>query len=148
MASFYGNIGISSNEGSGGTTNYNELINTPIKNVIGTTLSPIDFSVLNYGNYVLQGKYTYGDGEIKEAYAAKIVQVFQDIENGNRIVKFELFEQNTYYVVSLIYNSDGTYLEEKYSPYQNFDSKIEESKQAAIEAAKEHTAETMTIMDF
>lgn len=149
MSSFYGNAGIIVGGGDGsGTNDYNELKNLPFKNITGTTLSPIDFSVLNYGNYVLQGKYTYGDTEVQDALAAKIVQVFQDTQTGKRIVKFELFEEDTYYVVSLIYNSDGTYVEEKYSPYQNFDTKIEEAKNEAINVANNYTIAAMTITEF
>lgn len=146
MSSFYGNVGINTSTDSG-TNNYDELKNLPFKNVTGTSMRPVDFSVLNYGNYVLQGKYTYG-GQTYDSLAAKVVQVFQDTETGNRIVKFELFEDNTYYVVSLIYNSDGSFLEEKYSPYQNFDEKIADAKAEAVTISNNYTISALTITKF
>lgn len=147
MASFYGNAGTISGGGSSGTNNYNELKNLPFKNLTGTSMNPVDFSVLAYGNYVLQGKYVYGEN-VYEVLAPKIVQVFQDTETGNRIIKFETFEDNTYYVTSLIYNSDGSFLEEKYSPYQNFDEKIAEAKAEAIAISNNYTISALTITKF
>ena len=148
MASFYGNVSAVGGSGSGsGTNNYDELLNLPIKNLTVTTMSPVNFGVLNYGNYILKGKYTY-NGVVYDALAPKLVQVFQDSQTGKRIIKFELFEENTYYVISLIYNSDGSFIEEKYSPYQNFDEKIEDAKNEAINISNTFTTSALTITRF
>ena len=42
MSSFYGSHSIEGG-GGGGTSDYNELINTPITNITGSALTPVSF---------------------------------------------------------------------------------------------------------
>jgi hypothetical protein len=58
MGSFYGSWS-GGNGTSAGTFNYNELENIPIKNLVGTSTSPINLSELVAGEYLLKGNFEY-----------------------------------------------------------------------------------------
>lgn len=149
MASFYGGVVVGGNSSDSGTNNYNELINLPFKNIIGTISSPINFSNLEFGNYVLQGKYTYDGNEVFSTSSPRIIQVFTDNVTNEKIIKFELFEDYVYYVVNVIYNSEGQYVEEKHSFQPEVDSDdLEAATEEAIAASKKYTDTAMTITIF
>lgn len=116
MSSFYGNVSIGSSSGEGGTSNYNELINLPIKNLIGTDSSPIIISNLNYGNYLIKGSYKYNsNSELLKEDTFKNIQVFKDETSQNKIAKFEVFENKEYYIITLTYENDGNFIEDRLS---------------------------------
>ena len=116
MSSFYGNVSIGGSSGEGGTSNYNELINLPIKNLIGTDSSPIIISNLNYGNYLIKGSYKYNsNSELLKEDTFKNIQVFKDETSQNKIAKFEVFENKEYYIITLTYENDGNFIEDRLS---------------------------------
>lgn len=116
MSSFYGNGGISS--GSGGTSDYNQLTNIPIKNMTGTEGSPVNFSLLSFGQYKITGYYIFNkDSEVFNSNTLYI-SIFEDNETKKKIVKFEEFENSQFYIMTLTYEDDGTYIEDRFSPSQ------------------------------
>lgn len=116
MSSFYGNVSIGGSSGEGGTSNYNELINLPIKNLIGTDSSPIIISNLNYGNYLIKGSYKYNsNSKLLKEDIFKNIQVFKDETSQNKIAKFEVFENKEYYIITLTYENDGNFIEDRLS---------------------------------
>lgn len=116
MSSFYGNVSIGGSSGEGGTSNYNELINLPIKNLIGTDSSPIIISNLNYGNYLIKGSYKYNsNSKLLKEDTFKNIQVFKDETSQNKIAKFEVFENKEYYIITLTYENDGNFIEDRLS---------------------------------
>ena len=156
MASFYGNHAISgSGGGSVGTTNYNNLTNVPIKNLKGIDTEPIVFSKLDYGNYLMSGYYQYNINSL--VYIESIptnIRVFQDSITLQKVVCFEIFENNEYFLVTLTYESDDSYVEERLSFKQLQDSgslseavvqAIAKSKEEAIFESKQYTDECMTL---
>lgn len=116
MSSFYGNGGISS--GGGGTSDYNQLTNIPIKNMTGTEGSPVNFSLLSFGQYKITGYYIFNkDSEVFNSNTLYI-SIFEDNETKKKIVKFEEFENSQFYIMTLTYEDDGTYIEDRFSPSQ------------------------------
>ena len=53
-----------------------------------------------------------------------------------------------YYVTSIIYNEDGTYTEEKYSPYQDFTEDITDMKEQVINITNNNITNALTIQEF
>lgn len=157
MASFYGNHLMSGSGGGGaaGTTNYNNLINIPIKNLKGAESEPIIFSQLDYGNYLMSGYYQYNTTSV--VYIESIpmnVRVFQDDITLQKVVSFEIFENGEYFLVTLIYNEDDSYKEERLSFKQLQDSgelseavtqAISKSKEEAVLESKQYTDACMTL---
>lgn len=116
MSSFYGNGGISS--GGGGTSDYNQLTNIPIKNITGTEGSPVNFSLLSFGQYKITGYYIFNkDSEVFNS-STLYISIFEDNETKKKIVKFEEFENSQFYIMTLTYEDDGTYIEDRFSPSQ------------------------------
>ena len=115
MASFYGTGVIVSGGGGEGTTNYNDLENKPIINLIG--VSPINFKNLEVGTYNIRGNYIYEENGNTYTFAdTHLVQVFQDSITQDKIVRFDIYENNQRYTKSIIYNSvSNTYTEETYT---------------------------------
>lgn len=101
--------------GSGGTTNYNKLLNTPITNIVGTTDEPIVLNTLDYGNYMLSGSfiYTSQDTDIKTINYKSIVQIYQDSVSSRKVAKFENFEDSKFYIYNIYFNDDETCLQDK-----------------------------------
>lgn len=109
-------------EGISETLDYNNIPNIPIENKIGTVSSPINLSTLEFGEYIISGDYVYN--ETTENISAKklYVSVFQDVENGKKIIKFEEFKNSNFYIVTLSYEEDGTYIEDRLSIPDSIDS--------------------------
>lgn len=112
--SFYGGGCVVVN--GGGSSNYNDLINVPIVNLTGTSMQPVVFSELTFGNYMITGyrRYNQNDTVYLET-TPTYVQVFEDDVTLKKIVRTELFENGEYYMVALIYEDDGTYSTKKFS---------------------------------
>jgi hypothetical protein len=113
MSSFYGNYGGTSG-GAGGTSDYNDLLNRPFTNIVGTSTSPINLSNLDYGNYIIKGSYIYCDKDtdvktVKQNY----VEIFQDTVSLRKVAKFETVEDGASYVYLIFFNDDGTCLQDK-----------------------------------
>ena len=109
MSSFYGNGG----GGGGGTSDYNALNNKPIINLTGIT--PIDFSALPEDVYNIKGNYKYSaDGETYTWLSANLVYVSKDTLTDNKIVHFDVYENDKRYSITIIY-SDDDYKVEKFA---------------------------------
>jgi hypothetical protein len=121
MASFYGNgYNGSSSSAGGGTKNYNELTNRPIKNLIG--LTAIDLSLLETGLYSIKGNYIYiaSDTEVKTFANNKFLEVFLDEELGTKVITFKNDNQGKHYQTYISYDINlTTYTVEQFS-YDNF----------------------------
>ena len=113
--SFYGGGCVVVN-GGGGSSNYNDLMNVPIVNLTGTSMQPVVFSELAFGNYIVAGyrRYNQNDTVYLET-TPTYVQVFEDDVTLKKIVRTEVFENSEYYMVALIYEDDGTYSTKKFS---------------------------------
>ena len=108
MSSFYGSHSIEGG-GGGGTSDYNELINTPITNITGSALTPVSFQTLNYGVYHLSGFYKYTiDGEVYEAEPPILVKVIQDEETHRKVVYYETCKNGKLVDIITRYKEDGT----------------------------------------
>jgi hypothetical protein len=100
--------------GSGGTTNYNKLLNTPITNLSGTEDEPVVLNTLNYGNYLLTGYFQYRPGSsIKSVGYKMLVEVLQDLVTLRKVATFETYEDGDPYHYSIYFNEDGTCLQDK-----------------------------------
>ena len=90
MSSFYGCHGIASGSGGGGVSDYNQLSNTPIKNLIGTETSPVDLSALSYGRYNVAGSYvTTTNGEVVTLTEQRVFSVYNDSVTNEKVVYYE-----------------------------------------------------------
>lgn len=149
MSSFYGQSTLSIESGDSGTFNYDELFNKPIKNLKGTNSTPINISTLESGNYTLIGDYIFSqEDEVKTSSTPRILQIYKDEIKNTLIAKFETFENGEYLITSIIYNEDGTYIEEKYSPYQDFSQDIIEMKNQILNIVNNNISSALTIVDF
>jgi hypothetical protein len=97
MASFYGTfVGLS---GSGdGTSDYNQLLNVPVKNITGTEDVPILLATLEPGSYNLNGPFKCGENTDLEVAQNTLVKVLIDSETDQKLVKYDSFESDTYYI--------------------------------------------------
>lgn len=114
MSSFYGNYGgISS--GSNGTSDYNDLLNKPIINIVGTTQSPIILNTLNYGEYMIKGSfiYTKKDSNIKTISFQNYILISKDEVTLKKLAKYETFEDGQYYIYIIYFNENDTCLQDK-----------------------------------
>lgn len=113
--SFYGGGCVVVN-GGGGSSNYNDLINVPIVNLTGTSIQPVVFSELAFGNYIVTGYRQYNQNDtVYLETTPTYVQVFEDDVTLKKVVRTEIFENGEYYMVVLIYEDDGTYSIKKFS---------------------------------
>ena len=152
--SFYGGGYIVVNGGSEGSSNYNDLVNIPIVNLTGTSMQPVIFSELTFGNYIVTGYRRYNQNDIVYLEATPTyVQVFEDDVTLKKVVRTEIFENGEYYMVALIYEDDGTYSTKKFSfsaggtgggdaPSDEVLAKI---KEEAIAEANAYTKQMMTL---
>ena len=93
MASFYGTGVIVGSGGGEGTTNYNDLENKPIINLIGVL--PVNLNILEVGTYNIRGNYKYEEnGETHTFAETHLVQVFQDSVTQNKIVRFDIYKND------------------------------------------------------
>lgn len=151
--SFYGGGCVVVN-GGGGSSNYNDLMNVPIVNLTGTSMQPVVFSELAFGNYIVAGyrRYNQNDTVYLET-TPTYVQVFEDDVTLKKIVRTEVFENGEYYMVALIYEDDGTYSTKKFSfsigggsgeviiP----DEVLNKTKEEAVIESKQYTDAMMTL---
>ena len=81
--SFWGSSGGSS--GEGGTHNYNELINKPVQNIIG---SPVILSSLTTGIYNVSGTWAIlDDSEVFDTPDDDLFYVTNDSEHGCKVTR-------------------------------------------------------------
>ena len=105
MSSFYGGGGI-----GGGTDDYNELSNVPVKNVHGIDAgSPIILSGLGYGHYNLTGFYKQdSSSEIHDAQNDAIdVLVIKDKETGYKTILYYTIQLGTPFLNTIAYGASG-----------------------------------------
>lgn len=127
MGSFYGNGGCVS-EGGSGNSDYNQLQNTPIKNLTGTEGSPINFTNLSFGEYKITGYYIYNLNSEKFNTKSLYISVFEDTETKKKIIKFEEFENSQFYIITLTYEENGDYIMDRFSPSDSLSSTASEVK--------------------
>jgi hypothetical protein len=146
--SFYGGGGVV------GSSDYTDLINVPIQVLKGTSIQPIVFSELEYGNYLVQGYFKYNqDDTVYIESTPTNVQVFQDEVTLKKIAKTEIFENGEYYLVALIYEDDGSYSINKFSFSAGgtgggdtpSDEALAKIKEEAIAEANAYTKQMMTL---
>ena len=113
--SFYGRGGGGSGTGSSGTSNYNELSNKPITNLVG--LTAINLSTLTVGLYNIRGNYIFNadDGEVKNFPSPVFVKILLDTVSGDKIVTFDVYENGKHLTYSIEYFADGSYKVDKYT---------------------------------
>ena len=114
MSSFYGGASIyGAGNGSGGTSDYNDLQNVPVKNLVGAESNPIILSQLQEGNYILTGfyKFTETDSEINRINRTEI-SVANDIVTDEKIdairgnIKYQLSRRKDYFTILLSHRAD------------------------------------------
>jgi len=112
--SFYGRGGGASSGGSG-TSNYNELSNKPITNLVG--LTAINLSSLTVGLYNIRGNYIFNaeDGEVKNFPSPTFVKVLLDTVSGDKIITYDIYEEGKHLTYSIDYHSDGSCKVDKYT---------------------------------
>lgn len=109
MSSFYGCYGGSSGSGSGGVSDYNQLSNTPIKNLIGTENSPVDLSALSYGRYNVAGSYMYNsNGEVITLTEQRVFSVYNDSITGEKVVFYDSIQNGEIVYTYITYAEDGS----------------------------------------
>ena len=114
MTSFYGRGGGSGSGGSG-TSNYNELGNKPITNLVG--LTAINLSTLTLGLYNIRGNYIFNaeDSDVKSFASNTFVQVLLDSISSDKIVTYDIYENGKHLTYSIDYYADGSYKVDKYT---------------------------------
>ena len=112
--SFYGRGGGGSGSGEG-TSNYNELSNKPITNLVGVTA--INLSSLTVGLYNIRGKYILNaeDKEEKVFPSSTLVQILLDTKTGDKIATYDVYEEGKHLTYSIDYLVDGSYKVDKYT---------------------------------
>ena len=150
--SFYGGGGVVISGGLG-SSDYTDLINVPIQVLKGTSIQPIVFSALDFGNYLVEGYYRYNQNDTVYIESTPTnVQVFQDEITLKKIAKTEIFENGEYYLVALVYEDDGSYSMKKFSFSAGggggeapSDEVLAQIKAEAVAEAKAYTDEAMTL---
>lgn len=116
MGSFYGHSWCTGgSEGGGGTTDYNDLSNKPIVNLTGTESSPVTFSDLEYGNYLIKGFYRYSASDESKQSISLSVTITQDQESNSKVAKFEVIENQEVIVIAVFYDNDGSFIESRFA---------------------------------
>lgn len=105
-----------------GTSDYNDLTNVPVINLVGNAANPVILQALAFGTYSLLGeyKYTAADVDIMTAATKLFLEVSDDNLSGNKIVKFEDYEDGERYVESIIFDG-ATYTAQKTYPSRSDD---------------------------
>jgi hypothetical protein len=116
MSSFYGSY-CGTSGSANGTSDYNDLLNKPFTNIVGTLSSPIVLNNLDYGNYMLKGSfiYTSKDKDIKSVSYQNYIEIVQDAVSLKKVAKYETFEDGKFYIYSIYFNDDNTCLLDKMS---------------------------------
>ena len=106
MSSFYG--GPSTAGGGGGSSDYNEMTNVPIKNMVGTSSSRfINLAGLDAGHYNLKGYYkkdALSDLENVTDFIDLTVKI--DTVTNKKVIQYFTIENETLYSNLIVYN-DG-----------------------------------------
>lgn len=110
MVSFYGNVG-GEGGGSGGTTNYNDLINKPFINSVGTTSSPIVIQSLESGRYLISGYFKHGTSqtenvEVPAGTKAEVI-VGVDTVTGYKVAEYNTFQNGEIIINKILYDQNG-----------------------------------------
>ena len=108
MSSFYGPGGVGKG-GSSGTSDYNELTNKPIKNILGTS-EDLFFNLksIDYGNYSLTGYFkTHAEGSLRKAESALQLAVSKDSSTGEKTITYMEVKDNTPTNHTIIYRDNG-----------------------------------------
>jgi len=115
MSSFYGNYSVGG--GTGGTSDYNDLLNKPFIHKEGTLNNPIVLNTLDYGHYLIKGNflYTSKDTENKTVNYQSYIEIYQDTISLRKVAKYETFEDGKYYIYTIYFNEDDTCLRDKLS---------------------------------
>ena len=79
---------------SSGTTNYNDMTNTPIKNISGTDAVPINLANLNIGHYNLVGAYKYATNSNTYIADSIDVKVTTDEVTKQKVVYYNIIKDN------------------------------------------------------
>lgn len=112
MSSFYGCHGVAS--GGGGVSDYNQLSNTPIKNLIGTENSPVDLSALSYGRYNIAGSYVIAsDSEVITLDDQRVFSVYNDSVTGDKVIYYDIIKNGEVVHMYITYGNDGSTKEEE-----------------------------------
>lgn len=129
--------------GSGGTTNYNKLLNIPIENIEGDSSSPLVLEDLDYGMYNLTGYFHYTSADTVDRILpyTTLVKVKQDTQTSRKVASFETFEDNSFYVYNIYFNGDGTCLQDKVKVSNGMDFLEEASLPAQGEEGKLYITE-------
>jgi hypothetical protein len=99
---------------SGGTSDYNNLLNTPITNISGSESSPVVLNSLDYGMYLLTGSYKYVPrADIQSIKYKILVTISQDTATALKVASFETYEDGEAYHYSILFYDDGTCLQSK-----------------------------------
>lgn len=116
MSSFYGNYG-GGGSGEGSISNYDELLNKPIKNLVGTEASPIILNNLDYGEYLVKGSYIYTskDTNVKKPSYQYYISILEDPITKKKIAKFETVEDSIFYIYTITFKENNTCVEDKLS---------------------------------
>ena len=111
MSSFYGGASIYGNSNSGGGTfDYDELQNVPVKNLAGSESNPILLDGLDYGSYVLSGDYKFSINDTETSYLNKTsISVIKDTVTEEKIVTYQHIKNGMLYSRIITYREDGTY---------------------------------------
>ena len=112
MLSFYGSANAFAS-GGGGVSNYNELSNKPITNLIGIKPAPINLALLNEGVYLVRGNYIYSDSDSDiKSLTQLLIEVSYDEQTESKVIKYEKVKNNEYYVCLIIYGEESYELKE------------------------------------
>ena len=105
MGSFYGRGGIN---GGSGTSDYNQLINVPIKNIGGET-GVVNLALLQTGHYNLKGAYKVSTESSEEITNHSILDiiVLNDKVNNTHSIEFITAEEGELYFNLLTYNENN-----------------------------------------
>ena len=114
MSSFYGH-GWSIGGSDGGTSDYNDLSNKPITNLTGTESSPVTFSDLGYGNYLIKGFYRYSANDDNRLSSSLLVLITHDEESDGKVAKFDVIENKEVIVITVFYDNDGSFIESRFA---------------------------------
>lgn len=101
MSSFYGPG--RAGGGGGGTSNYNDLSNTPIKNLSGSDTFPIVLTDLAAGTYHASGTTKVkSDDTTSELLTEQLITVLYDVETGTKVIKYEYLNDNGEPIIRVI----------------------------------------------
>lgn len=112
MSSFYGRCSIG---GGGGSTDYNDMTNVPIKNLIGTDKTKfINLAGLDPGHYNLKGYYKKdSQDEVQHSPEAIDLLVMVDSVTNKKTIQYLSIQNEILYSNLIIYNNSLIERQEK-----------------------------------